>query len=68
MTAETHLVEDDERLMTIEDVGEYLGVPVGTLYHWRVKGYGPRGARIGRFVRFRRADVVVWVLAQRDAA
>ena len=54
--------------MTVEDLGEYLGVPVGTLYQWRVKGYGPRGARVGRFVRFRRVDVEAWVLAQRDVA
>jgi excisionase family DNA binding protein len=57
-----------DRLMTVEELGEYLGVPVGTLYQWRVKGYGPRGARVGRFVRFRRVDVEAWVLAQRDVA
>lgn len=56
------------RLWTVEDVAEYLGVPVGTIYHWRVKGYGPLGVRVGRFVRFRGSDVVAWLDAQQAVA
>lgn len=32
-----------ERLLTIAEVAEYLGVPVGTLYQWRHKRTGPTG-------------------------
>lgn len=53
------------RLWTVEDVSEFLGVPVNTLYQWRTKGYGPTGMRIGRYVRYRREDVMAWV-AERE--
>ncbi len=45
----------DERLMTIADLSEMLGVPIDTLYGWRHRGEGPRGYSIGRHVRYRRA-------------
>jgi excisionase family DNA binding protein len=48
-------------LMTVQDVARYLQVPVGTLRNWRVTGDGPPAARIGRHVRYRRADVESWV-------
>lgn len=48
-------------LMTVQDVARYLRVPVGTLRNWRVTGAGPPAARIGRHVRYRRADVESWV-------
>lgn len=52
------------KLMTIEDLSEHLGVPVNTLYKWRTKGYGPAGRRVGKYVRYRPADVEAWVEAQ----
>ncbi|HEX6054374.1 MAG TPA: helix-turn-helix domain-containing protein [Intrasporangium sp.] len=48
-------------LWSIDDLAAFLGVPVGTIYQWRTKGYGPVGVRVGRFVRFRPADVHAWV-------
>ena len=42
-----------DRLMTIADLSEMLGVPVDTLYGWRHRGEGPAGYRIGRHVRYR---------------
>jgi hypothetical protein len=39
----------DDQLMTLEEVGAYLQVPVKTLYDCRHKGCGPRYA--GRSVR-----------------
>lgn len=53
----------DDRLWTVDDVSYYLGVPVSTLYQWRCGGRGPRGRRIGRYVRYRPADVKAWVAA-----
>ncbi|MYW97181.1 helix-turn-helix domain-containing protein [Amycolatopsis rubida] len=52
------------KLMTIEDLSEHLGVPVNTLYKWRTKGYGPTGRRVGKYVRYRPADVEAWIEAQ----
>jgi hypothetical protein len=36
-----------EPLLSIEDLAEYLGVPVTTIYDWRVDGKGPCGVRVG---------------------
>ena len=40
-----------EKLMSLTDVSEMLGIPVHTLYRWRYKGDGPVGYRVGRHVR-----------------
>ena len=48
-------------IMTTEEVAAYLNVPVATLYQWRVTGAGPRAARVGRHLRFRRVDVDAWL-------
>jgi hypothetical protein len=40
----------DDQLMTLEEVGAYLQVPVKTLYDWRHKGCGPR-PHAGRTLR-----------------
>jgi len=54
-------MESPDRLLTIEDLAEYLGVPVATLYAWRYRRQGPPGFRVGRYVRFRRSDVEAWI-------
>ena len=41
-----------EPLLCIEALAEYLGVPVTTIYDWRVDGKGPCAIRIGRHVKF----------------
>ena len=50
-----------ERLLTITDLADYLNIPVGTLYQWRHKGFGPVGMRVGGHVRYRRRDVEKWL-------
>ena len=59
-------METSERLMTLVEVADLLGIPVATLYGWRYRGNGPRGYRIGRHVRYRRAVVEAWIAAQAD--
>lgn len=44
-------------LATPEEVAEYYGVPVATLYQWRHRGLGPRSSKVGRHVRYRWEDV-----------
>ena len=53
-------MEVKQRLWTVRDVAEYLGVPVGTLYDWRCKGYGPPGKRVGRYLRYEEDAVRQW--------
>ncbi|TIC82191.1 helix-turn-helix domain-containing protein [Nocardioides sp. GY 10113] len=48
-------------LMTPEEVSAYLGVPVKTLYRWRQHLAGPRALRVGKHLRYRRADLDSWL-------
>lgn len=50
----------NDKLWTIDDVSDYLSVPVRTLYDWRTRDYGPVGKRVGKYIRFRPEDVVAW--------
>jgi predicted DNA-binding transcriptional regulator AlpA len=49
-----------ERLWGVQDVAEFLGVPVATLYQWRHQGYGPKSRRVGRYIRYDPGDVRDW--------
>lgn len=55
-------------LMREPEVEQETGVPRGTLAYWRHIGTGPRWAKLGRRVVYRRADVAAWVEAQFEAA
>ena len=57
----------EDKLMTVEELAEYLAVPVQTVYRWRHRGYGPRGIKVGRYIRFRRADVETWLNSQAES-
>ncbi|MCV7423001.1 helix-turn-helix domain-containing protein [Mycobacterium yunnanensis] len=49
-------------LLTIEEAAELLRLPVATLRHYRAQGEGgPRSAKIGRRVMYRRADVLEYI-------
>lgn len=50
-----------ERLMSAPEIAEYLGVPLATIYQWRSRQSGPRGIKVGKHVRYRRADVEAWL-------
>lgn len=50
-----------EKLMPIGAVADYLGVPVATVYRWNSLGLGPQRYRVGKHVRYRRADVDAWI-------
>ena len=67
MKTQFHPISGLEPLLSIEDLAEYLGVPVTTIYDWRVDGKGPRGVRVGRHVKFTRSDVLAWIDAQRES-
>lgn len=54
-------MESLDRLLTVEDLAEYLGVPVATLYAWRYQHQGPRGFRVGRHLRYRWTDIEEWI-------
>lgn len=52
------------RLISVNELAEYLGVPVQTVYNWNCYGNGPRFLKVGRHVRYRWTDVDAWTEAQ----
>jgi excisionase family DNA binding protein len=50
----------------VDDLARWLDVPNTTIRQWRYRGIGPRAHKIGRHVRYRRADVEAWLAEQRD--
>jgi excisionase family DNA binding protein len=53
-------MEPLDRLLTVEELADYLGVPVATIYAWRYRREGPPGFRVGRHIRYRPTDVEAW--------
>lgn len=48
-------------LMTMDEVSEFVRIPVSTLRFYRHKGEGPRSGKIGGRIMYRRADVEAWI-------
>ena len=57
-------MEHRDRLLTVEDLADYLAVTVATLYQWRYRKEGPPGFRVGRHVRYRWSEVEAWIEQQ----
>jgi excisionase family DNA binding protein len=55
---------EDDCLLDPEGLAAYLNIPIRTIYQWRHAGKGPRGYKVGRHLRFRRAEVDVWLERQ----
>ncbi|CPR95842.1 helix-turn-helix domain-containing protein [Mycobacteroides abscessus] len=47
--------------MTLTEMCELLGISESTAYYWRQIGKGPKGARIGKALRYRHSDVIAWL-------
>ncbi len=55
-------------LGTVDEVAAYLSVPKQTVFAWRQRGIGPRGIRVGKYVRYRWSDVDAWLEQQAGGA
>lgn len=53
-------LDQGERRLSMKDLAEREGIALQTLRAWRVQGYGPKAMKIGKFVRYRLADVIAW--------
>ena len=53
-----------DELLSPTELAEALGISVRTIYNWRVRKVGPPGLKVGRHVRYRKADVESWLAAQ----
>ena len=55
-----------ETLLGPQELADWLGLPLATIYRWRHHGEGPPGYRVGKHVRYRESDVLAWLDGQRD--
>lgn len=62
----TQQLEDLEQLISIDELSTYLGVPVKTIYDWRLTGHGPCAIRVGRHLQYAISDVREWLASQRE--
>lgn len=56
------------KLATAQELADYLGVPIGTVYQWSHRGGGPKFIKVGRHLRARWDDIEQWLDAQVIAA
>jgi predicted DNA-binding transcriptional regulator AlpA len=54
-------MNSNDRLITANELADFLDVPIKTLYAWRCRGGGPVGFRVGRHIRYRWTDVDRWI-------
>ena len=58
-------VGGSNRLLSVEELAAYLGVPKKTIYGcWRQ--WGLRGYRVGRHLRFRQRHVEAWLQTREE--
>ena len=55
------------RLINVEELSAWLGVPVATIYGWRYRQEGPPSYKVGRHLRFRVSEIEKWLDGLRDA-
>lgn len=61
--------EYQEPLLRADQVAEYLGISVQTLFNWRLRGEGPVAYKFGGRggpLRYQRVDVEKWLAANRE--
>lgn len=50
--------------MSPQDLADWLGVPVKSVYVWNQTRTGPQGTRVGKHVRYSRQNIAAWLAAQ----
>ena len=51
----------EERFMTMEEVGNLMGLDRSTVYNWKRKGLLPHYKIGKRAVRFKRSEILQWL-------
>ena len=60
------MADDQDRVLTLEQIAERTGLPLNTLRYYRVRGEGPKTFRLGRRVVGMSSDVEHWIAAARE--
>ncbi len=56
------MLENEDRWLSVEEIGRYLGVSTDTIYRWIEKNDMP-AHRMGKLWKFKKAQVDAWVEA-----
>lgn len=56
------MTEIDDRWLSVDEIGRYLGVSTDTVYRW-IDRYGMPAHRLGRLWKFKKDQVDEWVTA-----
>ena len=56
----------DTEYLTVQQLADLLQVSVSTIYQWRHQGAGPRGLRVGRYLRFPLREVEAFLEKRMD--
>ncbi|MFW2512246.1 helix-turn-helix transcriptional regulator [Demequina sp. SO4-13] len=51
----------EAEFLTTEEVAEWCRTSPSTVHYWKHMGRGPRSARVGKRVLYRRTDVEAWI-------
>jgi len=51
-------------MLTVMEAGIYLRLSTRTLERLRVSGFGPKFARCGRSIRYRKIDLEEWIASR----
>jgi excisionase family DNA binding protein len=55
-------------LLTTREAAAFLRLSESALNHWRLEGRGPAFQKMGRQVRYRRAEVERWLTEMNEGA
>lgn len=53
-------------ILTVQQLADRYGIPVQTVYVWRMKHTGPRSMKLGSRAFYRLADVLAWEESNMD--
>ena len=57
-----------EPLIGVDELAEWLGVPIQTIYDGRLSGRAPRAHKIGKHLLFALSDVQAWLEEHHEGA
>jgi excisionase family DNA binding protein len=52
--------------LTVDELAEYLQLSKETIYHWRLEGTGPKATKLGKQLRYSRANIEAWLKSRTD--
>lgn len=52
---------DKAALVSPAELADFLGLPERTIGQWRYLSKGPKSIKVGRHVRYRWADIELWL-------